>query len=173
MSLWLMRDRVGLCAMLLLTWVFLLAACASPDVAHSRAPIDQERSADRLGALTEAEARALDAFESEYGQVTSTYAEGSATVAEWRTLELNNTQGLAVGSEEDTKIVFAVFIRGNFVKYGPMHPTLGQIKVSYDAGRIVYDEAGQILVAQLWVAADAKEPFASGAPAFARELDSD
>jgi hypothetical protein len=54
-----------------------------------------------------------------------------------------------------------------------MHPKLGQVKATYDAGRIVYDEAGQILVVQLWVAANAKETFASGTPAFAKELDSD
>jgi hypothetical protein len=85
-------------ATLLLSGAWFSFACASPPVTYSQAEIHEERSAGRAGALTEAEVRALDAFESEYGQVTSIYAEGSAPMAEWRALEPNNTQGLAVDS---------------------------------------------------------------------------
>jgi hypothetical protein len=115
---------------------------------------------------------ALAAVEGEYGKVLTVYAEDDATQADWRQVEPNNTSGLAIESEEDTKSVHFVFFTGDFFANGPACVACDGVQgASFDEGRAVYDDRGQILNLSLWVIKDSKPPRTTGSPAFGTDFD--
>jgi hypothetical protein len=118
--------------------------------------------------------QALAEVEGEYGKVLSVYAEDDATQADWRKAEPNNTSGLVIEAEEDTKPVHFVFITGDFFANGPACSVCdGPVGRSFDEGRIVYDDSGQILNLMLWLSTKTGPPRTTGVPPFGPEYDND
>jgi hypothetical protein len=161
--------RVGLVAL-----ISLGPACAR---------LDSVRSAQRVKPVAQTGANAptipqdkrdgvLTEVEGEYGKVLSVFAEDDATQADWRRAEPNNTSGLAIESQEDTKAIHFIFFTGDFFAKGPTCMACDGVQgASFDEGRAVYDDSGQILNLSLWLQRDSNPPRTTGSPAFGPEFD--
>ncbi len=92
---------------------------------------------------------------------------------EWRRAEPGNTSGIGTQPGEDTSNVHAVFVKGDFTIVGPPSDVSpgSSMMSSYDEGRIVFDDTGEVLGVSLWSAADAVPPKSTGDPAFGPAFD--
>ncbi len=84
------------------------------------------------------------------------YVQATVTMADWRSAEPNNTSGIAVGPDEATEDIYVLFVKGSFIVQGPAVPPEGPLAgvspspVTWDEGRIVFDEDGTMLNVRLW-----------------------
>lgn len=148
------RMRVGAGLLLLGT---LLAACATKTVNVSRSTETAPHTAQDV---------ALAHFGARFdGDVSEVYASATVTLADWRKAEPNNTSGIAE-SDEEGEALHVVFIRGQFTPAlglapagsNPESPTV------YDAARLIFDDEGNLLGAEVWNAPDRGPPFSTGDP---------
>ena len=112
-------------------------------------------------------------FEARYGEVTEIYASSDTTMRSWREVEPGNTSGIeAQPSDTDTPI-HAVFVNGDFSATGPPPEESPGMPMSstYDEGRIVFNDSGDLLSVSLWSAAEAVPPKSTGDPAFGADFD--
>ena len=106
-----------------------------------------------------------------YGPVTSVSGATESTMGKWRESEPGNTSGYARNSPPDASTVYAVVVSGRFKVNGPMRANGEEAEATFDQGRIVFDEAGNLLNVRLWSsstpvaelanAASARSPFGS------------
>ena len=87
-------------------------------------------------------------------------------MAQWRALEPNNTSGIDISENEQTKPVYAVFVTGSFTGFRGAGGGTG-----YDGARIVFDGEGNVLEVRDWQSEFAPPSFTSADPPFGSDYD--
>jgi hypothetical protein len=109
----------------------------------------------------QARSAAIHLFQAEYGPVTEVYGQASTTRGAWARSEPSNTSGLVVSAGNSDEPVHAVFVRGSFMVEGPVMLKSGTPKPvthRYVAGRIIFDDTGEILLSQVWASERPSDP---------------
>jgi hypothetical protein len=112
--------------------------------------VDRERAADATTVAPAALARALSTFSGEYGRVTEVSEATASTMGRWRRSEPGNTSGYGRDAHPDDAAVHAAVVSGDFEVAGPMQASGEEARAAYDRGRIVFDEAGDLLNVRMW-----------------------
>jgi hypothetical protein len=132
------------------------AACAAAliglaaDCGEQPLSVDRERAADATTVAPAALARALSTFSGEYGRVTDVSEATASTMGRWRRSEPGNTSGYGRDAHPDDAAVHAAVVSGDFEVAGPMQASGEEARAAYDRGRIVFDEAGDLLNVRMW-----------------------